>query len=160
MPEIYDNDKELFEILERIFKGKKEEFIPGKTTIHYALAVYDHREIFAALKSLLSGWFGLGRYANEFEKKFSKFLGMKHCVLINSGFSANLLAVESLRLPRGSEDACDALGSLYDGKYFSTFGHVGTFSFYSGSGRKIKEQRRVMTSSSLWEFILRLQKTC
>ena len=39
--------KELFRILENIFKEKKEEFVPGKTTIHYALAVYDHREIFA-----------------------------------------------------------------------------------------------------------------
>lgn len=96
MSEAYD---ELFKLLERIFEEKKEEFVPGKTTIHYAWAVYDHNEIFAALKSLLSGWLGIGKAASEFEKKFSKFLGAKHCVLVNSGSSANLLAVESLRLP-------------------------------------------------------------
>lgn len=97
------HEKDLFELLEHTFEKKKEEFIPGETTIHYARAVYDHHEIFAALKSLLSGWFGVGKYAGEFEKEFSKFLGTKHCVLVNSGSSANLLAVESLQLPNGVE---------------------------------------------------------
>lgn len=221
--EVYEKD--LFDILERIFKEKKEEFVPGKTVIHYAWAVYDHHEIFAALKSLLSGWFGIGKYASEFEKRFSEFLGIKQCVLVNSGSSANLLAVESLRLPRGVEaitpattfpttlnpliqkgirpvlmdinpatynidaselenalskkvkfimlphtlgnpnemdqimdfaeehdlyvieDACDALGSKYNGKYVSTFGDIGTFSFYPAHHITMGEGGAVVTNN-------------
>ncbi len=218
-------DKDLFTLLERILSQKKKEFIPGKTTIHYAWAVYDHQEIFAALKSLLSGWFGIGKYASEFEKHFSNFLGIRHCVLANSGSSANLLAVESVRIPKGAEaitpaitfpttlnpllqkgikpvfmdinsrtyninaaelenafsekvklvmlphtlgnpnemdrimefaeehdlyvieDACDALGSRYKGKYVSTFGDEGTFSFYPAHHITMGEGGAVVTNN-------------
>jgi CDP-6-deoxy-D-xylo-4-hexulose-3-dehydrase len=221
--EIYEKD--LFNLLERIFKEKKEDFVPGKTTIHYAWAVYDHHEIFEALKSLLSGWFGIGKYASDFEKHFSEFLGVKHCVLVNSGSSANLLAVEALKLPKKAEaitpattfpttinpliqkgvkpvlmdinpttyninaselddafsekvklimlphtlgnpnemdaimdfaeehdlyvieDACDALGSRYDGKYVSTFGDMGTFSFYPAHHITMGEGGAIVTDN-------------
>lgn len=48
MSETYDKD--LFDLLERIYASeRKREFVPGKTTIHYAWAIYDHHEVFAAL---------------------------------------------------------------------------------------------------------------
>jgi len=96
-------EKTLYETLKKIFQEKEEEFIPGKTTIHYAWAIYDHNEIFEALKAMLSGWLALGINASQFEKKFSDFLGIEYCILVNSGSSANLLAVESLKLPKGAE---------------------------------------------------------
>jgi CDP-6-deoxy-D-xylo-4-hexulose-3-dehydrase len=218
-------EKALYNILKKIFEEKKEEFIPGKTKIHYAWAIYDHHEIFEALKSLLSGWLALGKNANEFEKQFSSFLKVKNCVLVNSGSSANLLAVESLKLPKQAEaitpavtfpttlnpiiqkglkpvfvdinpttynvdasklkdaisqktkllmiphtlgnpnemdaimdlaedydlyvieDAADALGSRYDRKYVSTFGDLGSFSFYPAHHITMGEGGAVVTNN-------------
>jgi len=92
-----------------MFQERVEDFVPGETTIHYAWAVYDHHEVAAVLKSLLSGWLGIGKYGREFEEQFSRFLGVNHCVVVNSGSSANLLAVESLKLPKRSEAITSAV---------------------------------------------------
>jgi CDP-6-deoxy-D-xylo-4-hexulose-3-dehydrase len=93
----------LYDILRTIWHKKQREFVPGTTKIHYAEAVYDHNEIYLVLRSLLSGWLGLGRSAHEFEKEFGKFLDVRHCILTNSGTSSNLLSVTALDLPRGTE---------------------------------------------------------
>ena len=45
------------------------------------------------------------------------------------------------------EDACDALGSKYDGKYLSTFGEMGTFSFYPAHGITTGEGGMVVTNN-------------
>jgi CDP-6-deoxy-D-xylo-4-hexulose-3-dehydrase len=50
--------------------------------------------------SSLDFWLTTGRYAEVFEKKFAKFMGMKHAMLCNSGSSANLLAVSALTSDR------------------------------------------------------------
>lgn len=47
----------------------------------------------------LDFWLTAGRYAKDFENKFSKFLDLKYCALTNSGSSANLLAVSVLTSP-------------------------------------------------------------
>ena len=93
----------LYELLNTMYHGKQERFVPGITKIHYAEAIYDHNEIYSVLQSLLSGWLGLGRNAHEFEKEFAKFLNIKHCILTNSGTSSNLLSVNALDLPKGTE---------------------------------------------------------
>ena len=222
---VEDYKGKLYHILERALKEKHEEFIPGKTTIHYARAIYDHHEIFDVLESLLSGWLAVGEKANKFENQFAKFLKTRYCILVNSGSSANLLAVESLKLSRRAEvitsavtfpttlnpiiqkgfkpvfvdinpatynvnaskmkdavskrtklimlphtlgnpnemdtvmdlaedhalyvieDACDALGSQYAGKYVSTFGDLGTFSFYPAHHITMGEGGAVVTNN-------------
>ncbi|MEM3519144.1 MAG: lipopolysaccharide biosynthesis protein RfbH [Candidatus Hadarchaeales archaeon] len=204
---------------------KEEKFVPGKTVIHYAWAVYNLKEVLAVLKSLASRRLGLGKSGLEFERRFSKFLNIRHAVLTNSGSSANLLAVEALKLPKGCEaitpavtfpttlnplilkgirpvfvdvhlptynvnpedieaavskktklimlphtlgnpnemdaimdiaeayelyvieDACDALGSKYKGKYLSTFGDLGTFSFYAAHHMTMGEGGAVVTDN-------------
>ena len=75
---------------------KKEEFIPGKSNIPYAGRVYDENELINLVDSALEFWLTAGRFANQFEKEFAEFLGVKHCLLTNSGSSANLLAVSAL----------------------------------------------------------------
>ncbi|GAH13525.1 unnamed protein product [marine sediment metagenome] len=47
----------------------------------------------------LDFWLTAGRYAKEFEKQLAKFLGVKYCLLTNSGSSANLLAISALTSP-------------------------------------------------------------
>lgn len=78
---------------------RKDPFIAGKTHINYAGRVYDENEIKSLINASLDFWLTAGRYAKKFEKKFAKFLGLKYCILTNSGSSANLLAVSALTSP-------------------------------------------------------------
>ena len=49
--------------------------------------------------SSLDFWLTSGRFSEEFERSLAGFLGIKHCLLVNSGSSANLLAVSALTSP-------------------------------------------------------------
>jgi len=80
-----------------------KEFIPGKTYIRYAGRNYDSDEIKSLVDSSLDFWLTSGRFAKQFEEEFAKFLGVKHCVLTNSGSSANLLAISALTSPKLGE---------------------------------------------------------
>jgi len=79
-----------------IFRNKKNDFIPGKSKVQYAGAVYGEEEVSAMVDSILDGWFGVGKQAYSFETKLSRYLGAKECILTNSGSSANLVAVATL----------------------------------------------------------------
>lgn len=82
---------------------KDENFIPGKTYIRYAGRVYDAEEMKTLVDSCLDFWLTAGRFVKRFEEKFSRFLGVKHCILTNSGSSANLLAISALTSPKLGE---------------------------------------------------------
>ena len=79
------------------FHNKKKEFEPGDR-ITYASRVYDHEEMCNLVDSALEFWLTSGRYTDEFEKAFAKYLGVKYCSLVNSGSSANLNAFMALTL--------------------------------------------------------------
>lgn len=57
----------------------------------------------AAVDTLRSGWIGAGPKIQEFEKKFSNYIGAKYCVAVNSGTSAIHLALKCLNLPEKSK---------------------------------------------------------
>ncbi len=78
-------------------------FVPGKSRISYAGRVFDAQEILTLVDASLDFWLTTGRYAQDFEKKFSSFLGVRHCSLTNSGSSANLLAFMALTSPKLGE---------------------------------------------------------
>lgn len=80
-------------------KKNASPFTPGDR-IPYAGRVFDHREIANLVESALDFWLTTGKYADEFEKNFARFLGIKHCSLTNSGSSANLLAFMALTSPK------------------------------------------------------------
>lgn len=67
--------------------------------IPYASRVYDHDEMCNLVDSALEFWLTSGRYTQEFEREFAKYLGVKYCSLVNSGSSANLLAFMTLTSP-------------------------------------------------------------
>ncbi len=67
--------------------------------IPYASRVYDSDEMCNLVDSALEFWLTSGRYTDEFEAKFAEYLGVKHCSLVNSGSSANLLAFMTLTSP-------------------------------------------------------------
>lgn len=64
--------------------------------IPYARRVYDAEEMKNAVDAALEFWLTAGRYAERFEKEFAVFLGVRHCLLVNSGSSANLVAFMTL----------------------------------------------------------------
>ena len=72
------------------------KFIPGQTYIPSSGKVYDQKEINNAIEAVKDGWWTEGRWAKKFEGKFKKLLGTKFVSLVNSGSSANLLAVAAL----------------------------------------------------------------
>lgn len=92
--------KEIAKFCKSRLSRKKTEFIPGKTLIKYAGRVYDEKELINLVDASLDFWLTAGRYAKEFEKQLAKFLGIKYCLLTNSGSSANLLAVSALTSPK------------------------------------------------------------
>jgi CDP-6-deoxy-D-xylo-4-hexulose-3-dehydrase len=78
-------------------------FIAGKTRVHYAGRVYDADEMQRVADAVLDFWLTAGPYAEQFEKKLGRFLGVREVVPVNSGSSANLVAVTTLcskKLPR------------------------------------------------------------
>jgi CDP-6-deoxy-D-xylo-4-hexulose-3-dehydrase len=82
----------------KAFHNKKKPFEPGDR-IAYASRVYDQEEMCNLVDSALEFWLTSGRYTNEFEKRFSEYLGVRFCSLVNSGSSANLLAFMALTSP-------------------------------------------------------------
>jgi len=71
-------------------------FKPGLTYIPVSGKVYDKKEINNAIAAARDGWWTEGRFAKEFETRFSKVLGVRYVSLVNSGSSANLVALTSL----------------------------------------------------------------
>lgn len=99
-----DLRNEIFEKVRLFYKLTKDtEFIPGETSVNYAGRIYDEDEMVALVDSALDFWLTAGKYAQRFEEEFAKFLGVKYCLLTNSGSSANLLAMSALTSPKLGE---------------------------------------------------------
>jgi len=83
---------------ETAFPGKK--FVPGKTPVPVSGRVFDTAEIKYLIDSSLDCWLSTGRFAAQFERRFAKWVGVRHCSLVNSGSSASLLAITALTSPK------------------------------------------------------------
>jgi dTDP-4-amino-4,6-dideoxygalactose transaminase len=94
-----DVKAELFHLIEKHWKilFPENAFRPSSDYIQYSGAIFDSKEIIAAVDSLLDGWFGIYHKAREFEKKMARYIGVSDGVVVNSGSSANLLAVSALK---------------------------------------------------------------
>jgi CDP-6-deoxy-D-xylo-4-hexulose-3-dehydrase len=76
-----------------------KEFIAGVTPIRPSGSVLDASDIQALVDCALTGWLTAGPLADKFEKEFAKAVGCRTATLVNSGSSANLLAVSALTSP-------------------------------------------------------------
>jgi len=234
--------KQIFELVKDLYKVKndKQDFIKGKSYINYAGRVFDENEVIKLVDSSLDFWLTADKYASQFEEDLAKFIGVKYCLLTNSGSSANLLAISALtspklgekRLKQGDEiittacgfpttlnpiiqnklkpvfvdvelgtyniqadkieemisnktkaifiphtlgnpvdistimeisddrnlwfieDNCDALGSIYNGKYTGSYGHISTFSFYPAHHITMGEGGALATNDPLLKNII------
>jgi CDP-6-deoxy-D-xylo-4-hexulose-3-dehydrase len=77
-----------------------EQFVPGTSEVKCAARVFDAHELELLAQASLDFWLTAGPYATRFEKAFSAFLGVRHTLLVNSGSSANLLALSALTSPK------------------------------------------------------------
>jgi len=78
-------------------------FSPGEDLVPVSGKVFDAAELRLLVDSSLDFWLTAGRYAQQFEREFARWIGARHCLLVNSGSSANLVALATLTSPRLGE---------------------------------------------------------
>ncbi len=76
------------------------EFVPGSSKVPVSGKVFDAAEMRALVDSALDFWLTTGRFADRFEREFARWCGVRECLLVNSGSSANLLALSALTSPK------------------------------------------------------------
>lgn len=79
---------------------KSREFVAGETPVPVTGKVFGETEIAAAIRASTDFWLTSGPFTEQFESRFAKTVGMRHAFLVNSGSSANLLALSALTSPR------------------------------------------------------------
>lgn len=77
-----------------------KSFNPGISAVPYAGRVFDAEELVSLVDSSLEFWLTTGRYAAKFEKDFARYMGVRNALLVNSGSSANLVALSCLTSPK------------------------------------------------------------
>jgi CDP-6-deoxy-D-xylo-4-hexulose-3-dehydrase len=78
----------------------KRDFVPGSSVVPVSGKVIDAADMSAVVDSALDGWFTTGRWAKDFERKLARFFGLRSASLVNSGSSANLVALSALTSPK------------------------------------------------------------
>ena len=89
---------EIFKLVEEYYNEVflKKEFTPGKSHVPVSGKVFDHEELNNIVESALDGWFTTGRFNDAFENQLAKFINTKRVITVNSGSSANLIALAAL----------------------------------------------------------------
>lgn len=77
----------------------QKQFVPGVSAVPVAGRVFDLDDVRSLVDSSLDFWLTTGRFAHQFEVEFARFFKMRHALLVNSGSSANLLALTCLTSP-------------------------------------------------------------
>jgi len=75
-------------------------FRPGEDLVHYAGRVFDADEMCRLAEAGLDFFLTAGRFSDEFEATFAEKLGVANALLVNSGSSANLVALSALTSPK------------------------------------------------------------
>jgi len=98
---------ELLEIVANYYKEKnpKKKIIPGTDYIPASGKVVDEDDLTTLVDSCLDMWLTAGRFSQNFEQDFAKYMEQKFSLLVNSGSSANLLAFAALTSPSLAERA-------------------------------------------------------
>jgi len=94
--------QQIFELTAQYHAAKfpAREFVPGESTVPVSGKVIDAEDICSVVDSALDGWFTTGRFARDFERRLAQFVGVRSAGLVNSGSSANLVALSALTSPK------------------------------------------------------------
>jgi CDP-4-dehydro-6-deoxyglucose reductase, E1 len=90
--------KQILELTRAYYKAQwpEKEFRPAQSAAPVSGRVFDADELETLVDCSLDFWLTTGRYARTFEHEFARWMGVQHAILVNSGSSANLLAVTAL----------------------------------------------------------------
>jgi CDP-6-deoxy-D-xylo-4-hexulose-3-dehydrase len=85
----------------------EREFVPGQSLVAVSGKVFDADELRHLVDASLDFWLTTGRFAERFEREFARWIGIRHVILVNSGSSANLLALTALTAPSSGSAPSD-----------------------------------------------------
>ncbi|MGA2333407.1 MAG: lipopolysaccharide biosynthesis protein RfbH [Syntrophales bacterium] len=102
MPAPEDIRTQILDLVRQYHQAKfaPKAFDPDKDLVHYASRVFDAEEIVNLVDAGLDFYLTANRYAERFESEFANYLGLSNALLVNSGSSANLVALTSLTSPK------------------------------------------------------------
>ena len=97
--------QEILTLVEAYYQATwpSRDFLPGESAVPVSGRVFDADELVYLIDSALDFWLTTGRYADQFEREFARFMQVRHALLCNSGSSANLLALSALTSPKLGE---------------------------------------------------------
>lgn len=97
-------------LAKRVMKSRHaaEKFIPGVSPVKVSGKLFGAEELIAAYEATSEFWLTAGHFAEDFEKELKEYLGVRHALMVNSGSSANLLALSSLTSPSLGEQRLKA----------------------------------------------------
>jgi len=81
-------------------KLEADAFIPGVTAVPVSGKVLEPEDFVSLVDSSLDGWLTAGRFTEEFERELAKYVGTRGSKFVNSGSSANLVALSALTSPK------------------------------------------------------------
>jgi CDP-6-deoxy-D-xylo-4-hexulose-3-dehydrase len=79
---------------------ESSKFIPGETPVPVSGKVIDQDDILNLVEASLDGWLTAGRFTEEFQRSLARYVGVRDSLFVNSGSSANLVALSSLTSPK------------------------------------------------------------
>jgi CDP-6-deoxy-D-xylo-4-hexulose-3-dehydrase len=79
---------------------RSQPFIPGESDVPVSGKVLDADDYVALVEASLDGWLTAGRFHEEFERRLARYVGVRNALFVNSGSSANLLALSGLTSPK------------------------------------------------------------
>jgi len=97
--------EEILKLVRQYYRQKfgSRKFDPRSDLVHYAGRVFDEKELVNLVDASLDFFLTANRYAEQFENRFAEYLGLSNAVLVNSGSSANLVALSALTSPKLGE---------------------------------------------------------
>jgi len=97
--------EEILKLVGQYYRQKfgSRKFDPRSDLVHYAGRVFDEKELTYLVDASLDFFLTANRYAEQFENRFVEYLGLSNAVLVNSGSSANLMALSALTSPKLGE---------------------------------------------------------
>lgn len=109
--EIQQIEKKILNLAEEYFfeKNKNNYFVPYVSKIPVTGKVLDADDLKNLISSSLDMWLTSGRFTEEFEKSISKYLNIRHTLFVNSGSSANLLALSALKILYNLKDGDEVI---------------------------------------------------
>jgi CDP-6-deoxy-D-xylo-4-hexulose-3-dehydrase len=105
MPNAADLREQILNLV-RQYHGAKfagKTFDPSRDTVHYAGRVFDDQELYNLVDASLDFYLTANRYAEKFEADLADYMGLSNALLVNSGSSANLVALTALTSPKLGE---------------------------------------------------------